>query len=65
MNVIDLVCGMKIDSSRTVYKTIYRGKLYYFCSYYCKKAFDENSEYYLSHDPQKIFHEQVVLCICV
>lgn len=52
MPVIDPVCGMQVEPSQTPYKLIYRGKVYYFCSPQCKKAFQENPDYYLEHGPQ-------------
>jgi YHS domain-containing protein len=52
MIVIDPVCGMKIDSEKTKYKTVYKGKVYYFCSLRCRKAFEENPEYYLIQGPK-------------
>jgi len=57
MSVIDPVCGMEVDPQKTKYKSVYKGKVYYFCSYQCKKVFDENPEYYLVHDPRKEFME--------
>ncbi|BDR91233.1 YHS domain-containing protein [Vulcanisaeta souniana] len=53
---IDPVCGMEVDTS-TQYKTIYKGKVYYFCSPMCKRAFEANPEYYLTHGPQGMPHE--------
>ena len=49
---IDPVCGMSVEPGSTPYKTLYKGKIYYFCSPQCKKAFQENPEYYLEHGPQ-------------
>ncbi|MEM0020696.1 MAG: YHS domain-containing protein [Fervidicoccaceae archaeon] len=48
----DPVCGMKVDTSKTKHKTIYKGRTYYFCSERCRKAFEEKPEYYLEHGPQ-------------
>jgi YHS domain-containing protein len=36
--VADPVCGMKIEPG--VFSTKYKGKIYYFCSDYCKQQFD-------------------------
>ncbi|RLG75742.1 MAG: YHS domain-containing protein, partial [Thermoprotei archaeon] len=36
--VKDPVCGMDVDPSKTQFKTIYKGEIYYFCSRACKKA---------------------------
>ena len=49
--VKDPVCGMEVDPSTAQYKTVYKGKIYYFCSHHCKKAFEENPDYYLEHGP--------------
>ena len=45
---VDPVCGMTIMSpSQSAYKSIYKGKLYAFCSYSCKEVFDLESERFL------------------
>ncbi len=49
---VDPVCGMEVDTEKTPYKTLYKGKVFYFCSPQCKKAFEQNPEYYLEHGPQ-------------
>ncbi|MEM4970689.1 MAG: YHS domain-containing protein [Sulfolobales archaeon] len=49
---IDPVCGMDVDPSKAVHKTVYKGKVYYFCSPACKAEFEKNPEYYLKHGPQ-------------
>lgn len=51
MEVTDPVCGMKLDPAKAKYKSVYRGEVYCFCSIHCKKAFEENPEYYLKHGP--------------
>lgn len=38
---IDPVCGMEVDPSTARYKTLYKGKVYYFCSSLCKEAFEK------------------------
>jgi YHS domain-containing protein len=43
---------MEVDTSRTPYKTLYKGTVYYFCSHHCRKAFEENPEYYLRYGPR-------------
>ncbi len=48
---IDPVCGMKVDPVKTAHKTIYKGRVYYFCSKHCRELFDKNPEYYLKHGP--------------
>ncbi|GBF08316.1 conserved hypothetical protein [Aeropyrum pernix] len=49
---VDPVCGMEVETSSAMYKTVYKGKIYYFCSPQCKTAFEKNPEYYLTHGPQ-------------
>jgi len=43
--VIDPVCGMSISKSTPFYST-FEGKVYYFCSKYCKDKFDANPQIY-------------------
>jgi YHS domain-containing protein len=47
---VDIVCGMEV-STRTRFKTVYKGKVYYFCSDVCRRAFEKNPNYYLEHGP--------------
>jgi len=49
---VDPVCGMSVDPQRAKYKTIYRGKAYYFCSKWCMEEFEKNPEYYLLRGPR-------------
>ncbi|MCS7107416.1 MAG: YHS domain-containing protein [Acidilobaceae archaeon] len=49
---IDPVCGMMVDVARARYRHIYKGKVYYFCSHHCLKAFERDPEHYLKHGPQ-------------
>ncbi|WP_449462515.1 YHS domain-containing protein [Tardisphaera miroshnichenkoae] len=51
MNVLDPVCGMTVQET-TPYKSLYRGKVYYFCSQSCKKEFDANPAKYLTGGPR-------------
>jgi Cu+-exporting ATPase len=44
----DLVCGMDVREDRAAATSEYEGKTYYFCSEYCKRAFDRDPEKYLS-----------------
>jgi YHS domain-containing protein len=46
---IDPVCGMEVDSEKTPYKSIYKGKIYYFCSPHCRRAFEKDPGHYLEH----------------
>jgi len=43
----DPVCGMDVDPKTAVYKSEYRGKLYYFCSSGCKRDFDKDPQKYM------------------
>lgn len=52
MSEIDPVCGMRIDPGRAKYKSVYKGKVYYFCSKWCMEEFDKNPEYYLKSGPR-------------
>ncbi|MCX7974490.1 MAG: YHS domain-containing protein [Candidatus Aminicenantes bacterium] len=45
--VKDVVCGMQVDIHETKFTSNYKGKVYYFCSERCKKAFDEDPEKYI------------------
>jgi YHS domain-containing protein len=49
---IDPVCGMSIDPRGARYKTVYKGKVYYFCSKRCLEAFEKSPELYLERGPQ-------------
>lgn len=49
--VVDPVCGMEIDTGTAKFKTVYRGKIYYFCSDRCRSEFERNPELYLSSGP--------------
>ncbi len=53
----DPVCGMEVEPSQTQYKAVYKGEIYYFCSLACKKAFEKDPEYYLTHGPTGMPHE--------
>ena len=44
----DVVCGMDVDERNPSAKSEYQGKAYYFCSEYCKTAFDREPEKYLA-----------------
>ncbi len=43
----DLVCGMMVDQKNPPAQTLYKGRMYYFCSMDCKVKFSENPEKYL------------------
>ncbi len=47
---LDPVCGMEV-STATRFKTVYKGKVYYFCSDPCRRSFEKDPERYLTHGP--------------
>jgi len=47
---------MEVDTERTPYKSVYKGSVYYFCSQRCKRAFEEDPEFYLKHGPVGMPH---------
>jgi YHS domain-containing protein len=47
--VDDLVCNMQV-SKKTEFKTIYKGKTYYFCRQECKSDFDRAPEQFIKTD---------------
>jgi len=49
---IDPVCGMKVDPEKAKYKTVYKGKIYYFCSKWCMEEFEKDPEYHLKQGPK-------------
>ncbi len=51
--VIDPVCGMKVDPSKTDLVATYQGYSYYFCAEGCRKAFKANTKKYLERKPAK------------
>ncbi|MGC8679373.1 MAG: YHS domain-containing protein [Fervidicoccaceae archaeon] len=48
---IDPVCGMRVDKSKAKFKVIYKGKIYYFSSDHCRKAFEKEPDFYIEHGP--------------
>jgi YHS domain-containing protein len=38
---------MEVDEKTAKWKTVYKGKTYYFCAPGCKKAFEEEPEIYI------------------
>ena len=42
----DVVCGMEVNEKTARFKSEYKGKTYYFCSGFCKEAFDVNPAKY-------------------
>ncbi len=46
--VVDPVCGMKVDPQRAAGSSEYDGKQYYFCSPGCKKQYDRDPARYVA-----------------
>ena len=44
----DVVCGMDVPEDKAAATSDYKGKTYYFCSEYCRTAFEKDPEKYLS-----------------
>lgn len=53
--MMDPVCGMEVKETST-YRTMYKGKMYYFCSPHCKAAFEKDPESYLKGGPRGMPH---------
>lgn len=47
---IDPVCEMKVDSQNPLFKSLYKGKIYYLCSDACKFLFEREPEKYIKKD---------------
>lgn len=46
---IDPVCKMEVEEKTAVWKSEYKGQMYYFCAPGCKDAFEKYAEKYISH----------------
>ncbi len=46
----DPVCGVEVDPQTAEYRSEYKGKSYYFCSFGCKQQFDQEPEAYTNPD---------------
>jgi YHS domain-containing protein len=44
---IDPICKMGVNEKKTIFKSEYKGKTYYFCSAQCKNEFEKNPEKYV------------------
>jgi Cu+-exporting ATPase len=49
----DPVCGMQVEENKAVGKAEYQGKIYYFCSTYCKAKFDREPQKYIQKQEQE------------
>ena len=54
---IDPVCGMEVDPKTAEFKSIYHGKMYYFCSRGCKNDFEKDPEKYINPTAHDAGHE--------
>jgi YHS domain-containing protein len=43
----DPVCGMEVDEKKAKWKSVYKGKTYYFCAPGCKTRFEKNPEKFI------------------
>jgi YHS domain-containing protein len=43
----DPVCGMQVNPQNAEFKSVYKGKVYYFCSAVCKGLFDREPQRYI------------------
>ena len=44
---LDPVCDTNVQERDVTYKSNYKGRIYYCCSYECMKKFEDNPEKYL------------------
>jgi YHS domain-containing protein len=52
-SIVDPVCGMKVDPTRTHLLVTHEGCTYYFCAESCRKAFEANPKKYLKRKHPK------------
>jgi YHS domain-containing protein len=55
----DPVCGEMVDPKTTTFVSEYRGRTYYFCAPWCKKAFAREPEKYTSRVQQIEHHGHI------
>lgn len=49
----DPVCGMEVEEKRATATSVYHGKIYYFCTQTCKKAFEKAQEKYVGKESKE------------
>src|SRR3954452_7395104 len=49
--VVDPVCGMKVDPAKTPHHAEHEGTIYHFCSAGCREKFQRDPEAYLKRAP--------------
>ena len=54
----DLVCNMDVDEQTAKWKSVYKGKTYYFCAPSCKKMFEDEPELYLNAENSEDQHHK-------
>jgi YHS domain-containing protein len=47
MVVQDIVCHLNMDKNKVIVRSVYKGKTYHFCCFFCKERFDREPEKYL------------------
>lgn len=47
---MDPVCGMEVRLAAGVPRSVYRGRVHFFCSYDCKHLFDAEPRSYATED---------------
>jgi YHS domain-containing protein len=68
INVVDVVCKMKIDKRTAEFTSKYRGTMYYFCALSCKKEFDTNQKIHkfeITENELQAASEQVMSSITI
>ncbi len=53
---VDPVCGMKVDPTKTAYKSEHDGNRYWFCSKNCQQRFERDPESFLGDAPRETPH---------
>ncbi len=51
---VDPVCGVRVDPAKTAHKTVYGGRVYYFCCRHCKTLFERDPERYLERGSEGV-----------
>ena len=47
ISITDPICWMDVDINSIASKSEYKGRVYFFCSMECKRAFDEEPDEYI------------------
>ncbi len=57
----DPVCDMDVDPETAAGKSEYKGKMHYFCSLGCKRAFDKEPWKYASQETKRHAVRQILI----